>query len=209
MPTTNNPKQPQDKKTKKAPAKKKAPAPRLAPEPVKPDADGKYAATTWGSDSTLGGLRDLEVPSGQVCLVKRPGVEGLLTAGVLENMDVLTSLVGEKVAKKAKKSAGAAKQAEVSVEEIFKDPEKAEAVLHTVNRVLCEVVIKPPIFMAPNDVTRRKSGVIYTDMVDLNDKMFIFQYVVGGSADLESFRDELSEAMGSLDPESGVEDPTE
>lgn len=205
---TNTPKQPQDKREKK-PAKKKAAKPSFR-EPVEADTEGKYAATSWGaSTGTANAPHDLEVPSGQVCLVRRPGVEGLLTAGVLQDIDTLTALVGETIDSKTKKPGEASPAPEIDMNEILKNPERMTAVLHTVDRTICAVVVKPPIYMAPNDVTLRKSGVIYTDMVDLTDKMFIFQYVVGGSADLESFRAELDEAVGSLDTEQGVEDPSE
>lgn len=165
--------------------------------------EDRYAPTAWGSGEA-GGLIDLEVPSGQLCLVKRPGIEGLLKAGVLKDLDTLTSLVNDKVIKKTAKGK-ATPTPEVNVNAILAHPEKLDAIMHTVDRTICECVIKPPIMMTPNDETRRKSGVIYADMVDLTDKMFIFQYVVGGSKDLERFRDELEGSMGDLGSVQAVE----
>lgn len=184
--------------TKKTTTKK--PTDHQAPQPP----NDKYAVTTWGSAGGNAGLTDLEVPSGQLCLVKRPGIEGLLKAGVLRDLDTLTSLVNEKVIKKTAKGQPSA-QPEVDLQLILANPEKLDAIMHTVDRTVCECVVKPPIMMTPNDSTRRKGGVVYADMVDLTDKMFIFQFVVGGSQDLERFRNQLEGAMGDLGPVQAVE----
>ena len=160
----------------------------VPPPPV--DTDDAYAPTTWGSDNN--GLHDLTVPSGQRCLVKRPGVQGLMVAGVLHNLDTLTTLVSEKHIKRV------SGQAEVDVASLLGDEQNLLKILHTVDRVVAHVVVKPPVEMAPNDVTLRQPGQVYTDMVDVEDKMFIFQFVVGGTADLERFRDQLGESVGSI-----------
>lgn len=169
-----------------------APKDVSAPTP----ADDKYAATQWGS--SVEGQIELTVPSGQLCLVRRPGVEGLLKAGVLHNIDSLTALVNEKHVTRVKGKKGKDKGAEIDIMSLMKDQKGLENVLHTVDRVVCHTVIKPHVEMTPNDVTRRKDGVVYTDMIDLMDKMFIFQFVVGGTRDLESFRGEFGTAVGDM-----------
>ena len=52
-------------------------------------------------------------------------------------------------------------------------------------------------------------GVVYADMVDLVDKMAIFNYAVGGTRDLESFREGLDAAMGGLEVGEGVRETAE
>ena len=81
---------PQDhrKPAKKTTARKRA-TPQV--EVVAVDPNDKYAPTTWGSE--LGGAEDLTVPSGQTCLVRRPGVQGLMEAGILHDLDTLTAEV--------------------------------------------------------------------------------------------------------------------
>jgi len=51
--------------------------------------------------------------------------------------------------------------------------------------------------------------VIYSDEVDLDDKMFIFQYAVGGTRDLERFRSEHAAGMGDISDGSGDESTPE
>ena len=74
----------------------------------------------------------------------------------------------------------------------------AEQMIHVLDRIVCACVVKPRIEMTPNDPTRRKHGVVYCDMVDLDDKLFLFNYVVGGTRDLERFRQESADALGGL-----------
>lgn len=179
---------PQDRKPKKAAPRKRAAA-RVEVETIDPN--DKYAATTWGSQ--LGGAEDLTVPSGQMCLVKRPGVEGLMKAGVLHDLDSLSQIVDSKHVKRVQ-----GKPDEIDTASLMQSPENIDNVLHVVDRVICYVVMKPQILMTPNDPTSRVQGRVYADMIDIVDKMFIFQYAVGGVRGLEPFREQLNEALGDM-----------
>jgi hypothetical protein len=187
-PTTPQDRRPA-KKTTKATARKRNPA---QVEVTTVDPNDKYAAKTWGSE--LGGAEDLTVPSGQLCLVRRPGVQGLMEAGILHDLDMLSGIVDDQHVKRV-----AGKPPQINTTAVMNDPEQMASVLHLVDRTVCYVVLKPNVQMTPNDPTSRVKGVIYTDMVDIVDKMFIFNYAVGGVRGLEPFREELAEALGSMD----------
>lgn len=167
--------------------------------PVPGDPGDKYAPNAWLA-SGVGQMEDLTVPSGQTCLVRRPGLEGLIKAGVLRNVDNLSAIVNERHVKKSKKGA----QSSVNVDSILQDPQALESIMHTVDKAVCYCVVKPEIVMAPNDITLREQGVVYTDMIDIEDKMFIFNFVVGGTRDLETFRGGLNDAVGGVDDLPGV-----
>ena len=171
----------------------------------KTEAEDKYAAGAWGS-SQFGGVQDLEVPSGQMCLVKRPGVEGLLREGVLRDIDSFTALVNTEHIEKKGKKAGKPADSTQAVAKLMQDPEKVANMMHTIDRVITHVVIKPRVEMTPNDPTRRKKDIVYADQIDINDKMFIFNFVVGGSRDIERFLEERDSALGNLDVGEAVED---
>jgi hypothetical protein len=49
------------------------------------------------------------------------------------------------------------------------------------------------------DERDRDPDQVYTDMVDPTDKVYIFQYVVGGVSDLQQFRQEFSQTLGNLE----------
>ena len=162
------------------------PAPAPAPEP-----GSKYAPSAWGSQSPY---TDLKFPSGQLALVRVPGLQGLLKEGILHNLDTLTPFIEEHAAaangRKPKKGP--------SVAEIMANPETVNQLMHVLDRITTSCVVQPEIRMTPNDPTTRVQGAVYADQVELDDKLFLFQFVVGGTRDLESFREQTRAVMGGL-----------
>lgn len=153
--------------------------------------DERYAPSQWGS---VGGLEDLTMPSGQVAQVRRPGPQGLIEAGVIHSLDALTGIVQNELIPQAE---GAPK---VDVQKLMKNESALASIIHTADRVVVHCVVQPKVEMTPNDVTSRKPGVIYADMVDLEDKMFIMQFAMGGTRDVATFRAESKKAVGGVDP---------
>jgi hypothetical protein len=174
----------------------------------------KYAATSWGSEN----LMDLTVPSGQTCQVRRPGVTGLIKAGVLDSLDSLSSIVTTDHIDRVEKG----KDPHVTAEDMKALSRNKDGLLRAVelaDKVTLYCVVQPPLSPIPlvrNPVTGepeldddmrpieiplegREPGHIYVDQVDLTDKMFILQFVVGGVADLEQFREGFGETLGSMD----------
>jgi hypothetical protein len=50
----------------------------------------------------------------------------------------------------------------------------------------------------------REPGVLYVDMVAMEDKLFIFQWALGGTSDLEQFRKELGANVDALADGQGI-----
>ena len=172
------------------------------PQAAQADPEDKYRATAWGS---TGGLEDLVVPSGQTCLIRRPGMQGMIKAGILNDLDSLTSLVQTEHLSDGKTENKVKPEA---IKELMSDPKKAENMFHLLDRVMCFCVVKPEIEMAPNNTTRRKDGVIYSDMVEMEDKMFILNYAMGGTRDLSTFRQQADNVVGGVDAVEGVSQPS-
>ena len=147
----------------------------------------------------------LDLPSGNTCLVKRPGMPQLLSSGVLP--DTLTP-IAEGAIKAAE--AGQKMEAEGAIDakfqEIMADPDEQAKMWDAMDKVAALVVVDPVVVyykytqdqeipegykvgdVIP-DAERASFGeVVWSDWVDFNDKLFIFQYVVGGSADVAQFR---------------------
>lgn len=181
--------------------------------------ENKYAATVWGQAK----FQDLEVPSGQLCQVRMSGVQQLIGAGVLDSADTLTSLIDEKHIKRTQSRGKAPAKprvegdalknpdgttTKVDTNSLLKDPEKLARVFELVDKVTAHMVVQPEIkrpvklnekgVEIPLGGDEREDGVVYTDMIDLQDKMFIFQYAVGGDTDLESFRQRFGQSMASV-----------
>jgi len=192
----------------------------------------RSTAKTWKRERG----EDLELPSGNVALVKRPGPQALLSEGILP--DTLMPIVQQAISK----GKGLRPQ---DMKKALEDPAKVADMLDSMDRLMVQVVIEPkvayhkcrklvdmggatagpahdewvsiPEHMRDGETECENCGkvhpatddFIYADDVDMEDKMFIFNYAVGGTRDLERFRSEHAARVGDLSDGSGDEDPTE
>jgi hypothetical protein len=194
-----------------------------ASTPPKKKAD-KYAATAWGGEHLI----DLTMPSGQLAQVRRPGVTGLVKAGLLDSLDSLTGLV--KTEHMDRVRTGEPTTEKITAEDIqalSHDKDRLIAALDLMDRVAEYCVVQPfvqrpvqrdddgkPILMwrgklnddgsqrmeeLPLPDGDRVAGVVYTDIIDGTDKVYLFQFVVGGVHDLEQFRKEFGETLGAVE----------
>lgn len=164
---------------------------------------------------------ELELPSGNVALVKRPGPQALLSQGIMP--DTLMPIVQQAISKgKGLKP--------TDMNAMLEDPSKLAEMLDAMDKLLVQVVVEPkvayhkrqtvpaagqtaalddlPWEVIPDD-ERDTDAYVYTDEVDLEDKMFVFQYAVGGTRDLERFRSEHAARLGDLSDGPGDEDSPE
>lgn len=142
----------------------------------------------WGGPA----VQDLPVPSGAICLVKRPDPMIFVEAGALDEVDVLTSFVQEKHVTRVKngKRVKVVEEAPADDKELMKlmsDPETRAKLKDLMDRVTCTVVVRPQVF--PNvDLEDRIEGRVYVDTIDFVDKAAILKYAVGDPKALERFR---------------------
>lgn len=136
---------------------------------------------------------ELDLPSGNQCLVVRPGVQGLIKAGILDSLDTLTSIV-----QVDHLDANDPKSMARAVHKAAEAPEKLLEGMAIVDKTIVHVVKEPSVGFH----TELKAGEVAPDVfvedVDLDDKMFIFQFVVGGTRDLEAFRATREAVLGGL-----------
>lgn len=172
---------------------------------------------SWKKDSG----EDLELPSGNVALVKRPGPQALLSEGILP--DTLMPIVQQAIAK-----GKGMKMTDLNLE----DANVIRDMMDAIDKLTVFVVIEPPVRYHRQLVTpaadagvtrgsayeewvtipeedRDNEEFLYTDKVDIDDKMFIFQFAVGGTRDLERFRSEQSAGLGDISDGSGDESSPE
>lgn len=135
----------------------------------------------------------VELPSGQKARLRRLGVQRLAALGVLSNTDLLTSLVDKKHINRVKGSP------ELDEESLMGDPEGMMKALAMVDQIVIATVIEPRLSPSPaDDQEPRDESKMYVEDVDLTDKMFILNYTIGRSKDLESFRREFDESVRGL-----------
>lgn len=170
----------------------------------KPEETVKVADITtareWKTKARQG--TDLPVPSGNVALVRNPGMRQFLETGVIPNelMDIV---------EKALKRGEAPDFAKVAQD----DPKKTKAVLDMIDNVVRTTVIQPVVWPVPSaeeceknlqeypdscDERGRLEDRLYVDEVDFEDRLYIFQWVSGGTRDLEQFRSELRATLADL-----------
>lgn len=174
-----------------------------------------YEPTTWGTTQ----FEDLTVPSGQKCQVRKTSLEVLIELNILQDMDTLSKVVNDKHITRVKgKSASGAKKSgnnepvDFDIQKLMtEDPKAFMRMIQMVNRVVEYIVTQPrvvwpvqrdetgepvknkdgdPIELSSED---RVDGTIYTDMIDLNDRFALFSYMIGGSKQLEQFREQVNE----------------
>lgn len=155
----------------------------------------------WGENTF-----DVTCPSGATAHVRRPGVQGLVAAGVLDNVDQLGHLIGAKIAQaQGRPRTVSAAQ----VKKITEDPAALRTIMVVVDKIVCYVVLKPTIVSAfrsrPDGTVEeipwdaREPGVKYSDGIPEEDRYFLLTYAVGGTSDLEQFRSELAETVGAVE----------
>lgn len=164
----------------------------------KPHTPARFTPTSWGAGGG-GDTEELTVPSGQLVLVRTPGVQGLLHAGVLERVDSVTALVAKHLGPDGRVSAD-------ETTGLASDSEAVAEMLRLMERVVCHIVLEPHIEPAPSDVTRRQDGVIYSDTISLADRAFLFNYAVAGVRDAESFRRSAEALVGTVAAEQRLGD---
>lgn len=186
----------------------------------------KYAPTIWGTTNEY----DFTTPSGQVCRLRRMDPVELIGQGLLSSLDFLTGDVlanavpnGRKTAmqkaKENKEKVGSSKKSaeqaelemrEKALRELLSNPERMSEFTKTLDKVLVAVVIAPPLHLPPQPSKEgdpkpdREEGLVYTDTVDFNDKMAIFNRATAGVTKLEPFREESAEPVGTVAPIASV-----
>lgn len=177
----------------------------------------------------------LELPSGNVALVKRPGPQALLQEGIMP--DTLMPIVTQAI-----KRGKGMKVTDLDLD----DPKVITDMIDSIDKLLVKVVVEPKVayhkclkksddmggvtagpahevwVLIPDELRDGETEcpncgvqhpdedeIIYADAVDLEDKFFVFNYAVGGTRDLERFREQQSAGLGDVPDGAGDEDPTE
>lgn len=183
----------------------------VSPEPLAPTPASAWVSTTGGE------AEDLRLPSGNVARVRRVGPEAFLTQGIMP--DTITPIVEKAI--HSKKGLKPKEQADLA-----KDPKQLGALMEMLDRTLVYAVLEPRVVMPPEcsvcgeldtpaanhgegddqhvyEPLPRQDGVLYADRVDLEDKMFVLNFVVGGSRDLERFRREHGAGLAGVSALAG------
>ena len=172
-------------------------------------------AAQWKAKAQEG--YELQVPSGNVALVRPVGMQAFLDKGLIPNS--LREIAMEAIkGKKAPKL----KTDDLDEEQIANMMQLFDDV--TVYCVLQPEVVSVPLWQnldpdedyfsedeakvgQPVPYKRREEiDALWVDDVDIQDKMFIFQYACGGTRSVEQFREEYERSMERISGGEDVED---
>jgi len=181
----------------------------------------------WASNapSTIGETRTL--PSGQTCRARRVSIEDLVDMGILEQADSLTAIVDTKHVRKVRGGKGAD---ELDMKSLLADHTAMRSILMLADKALPVIVLDPPVAlhyvvedtgqaMKGKPVTRQRMlmpeeraelvaarpGLVFTDQIDLVDKMDLFNWAMGDMAGLAAFRGhESGDAVATVEHVPGV-----
>lgn len=163
---------------------------------------------------------ELTTPSGQTCEAKKIGVEGLIEMGILSQMDSLTALVEQYTTNVKKHGPQGPTTSELDETAIMADPESVKAVIGLADRALPIIIVDPPVALHFTEVKVGKTTVskrlseaereklredrgqpdlIFTDQIDFEDKMWLFDWATGGLQAMTTFRRGSSADVASVD----------
>lgn len=166
------------------------------------------SAEEWLADAEveMGVPTKLRLPSGKVCLAVNKGMMSFVQSGKIPNplMQIVMGAVNE--------GKGLPTQGLKDLVTGDKAAEMLAGMVDMVDAVTVECVLKPEIVAVPPPIPsadpageptpgERLPGVLYVDVLDLDDKMFLFNWVVGGTRDIERFREQSAAAMAALQQE--------
>lgn len=146
----------------------------------------------------------LELPSGCYMRVRKIGLQSLMSMGIMPN-----SLMA--ISQRAV-NAGKGQPAGMEDEELLdlvNDPKKVKDITDFMDKMLCVVAQEPEVHPVPAPGVERDDELLYTDEVDEEDKMFIFQVVTGGTTDIAEFRRESGTAVAAVRGRQDLALPTE
>lgn len=170
----------------------------------------------WANTAPEGTTERLTLPSGQTADCVRLGMQGMVEAGILNDADTLTGMVDQQHVRKVRGAKGRPDGEAIDAASLMKDPESMKRIILLVDRAVPHIVMKPVVRLHLEDlpdggtklipVEKRKTDV-YTDQIGFEDKMFLFNWAVGGSPDVDRFLVESGNAVGSVAVEPGVSRP--
>lgn len=151
------------------------------------------------------------LPSGLAARMVRPGMHEFLKAGFLPDM------LRPTVDKAIRRGQGLKPVEEKQLLEKAQTAEAIEEIARTYDLVTVRVWLEPRVLHHEREVLHqnnastweiipaeeRDDSMLYTDEIDFTDKAFTFNYAVGGTRDLQRFRQELA---GHVEPLHGGED---
>lgn len=162
----------------------------------------------WGAAAPEGTTEWLTVPSGQTCEAKRIGMQGMVETGLLGDADSLTAVIDQKHVRRVRGGNGQPDGDEINLKSLVRDPESLKKIIMLVDRATPLIVVNPSVRLHFTDesdgttkmipVEERDESVIYTDQIGFEDKMYLFNFAMGGTRDVSRFLEQSNDAVAGV-----------
>jgi hypothetical protein len=136
--------------------------------------------------------RPLPLPSGLVVKARRVELAAFLRTGNIPNP--LMEIVNEALEKG--RNADVSKM--IQDEEGTVDLKMVNEMYTMVDNIVVASIVEPQVHELPAEGEDRDDDLLYTDDVDDEDKMFIYQWATGGTDDVAQFRREAAADLAPL-----------
>lgn len=141
----------------------------------------------------------LTLPSGLSAVVQNRGFRTFIRKGIIPNP--LMGIVEEAISKGQPPDMESLKNEEGNL-----PLETVDNIYELMDAVVVDCFVEPPVYPVPSDepaevggaVETKDPNLLYVDEIDDLDKMFLFNWVSGGTRDVEQFRDELGDDVVDL-----------
>lgn len=136
----------------------------------------------------------LDLPSGLTVVARRASLQSFLKKGDVANP--LMPLIEESL--KKGKEVDPAKLMSKDGSDEGVDVDKVNEMFELVNEVCMGSVVTPELHPELKDGEVEDPEIVYISDVDEEDRMFIFQWAIGGTTDLATFRAEAQAGLDAL-----------
>lgn len=155
------------------------------------------SATDWKSGRKgQTGTYAVALPSGNTARLRRADLQTFISLGIIPNS--MLKIVQKQIERSRKGKPQNEEKVSQEFEAMIEDPQKLADVIMLADNITVYVVVEPKVLPVPDDEEDRDAEALYIDEVDMGDKMFIFNWAMGGSPDAETFLDEPTKDVGSV-----------
>lgn len=148
---------------------------------AKATSDGATSVADWKKPDL-----PVELPSGKKIRIKRSSFQAFIKFGIIPN-----GLMAEV-------QSALAKGVEPDIAKLAAGDEAITEMIAMVDNVIVFVAIEPRVYPLPSGDEEKDDNLLYVDEIDEEDKMFIFQYVTGGTKDIAQFREEATKSLADI-----------
>lgn len=154
------------------------------------------------------GPKAIELPSGNRMVLRKMGLQAFVASGAIPN-ELLSPIQSE--IDKAKSKNKAPNPVDVAT---TLDVNQMDTMMKTMESIVVTCAVEPAVHPIRDEdgelipLSDRDSELLYVDELEEEDRVFIFQYVTGGTKDLASFRAQLSGFMALVPGQQDVAVPT-